>query len=355
VLTIVRAARGGPPEATAPPAHPCLPGTGLSAVPAPSERQTALSELDILTVTAADGHDLLTVAQSDWSRPVQDCPGWNAADLVGHMGAILGWIAKIVTSGQAVPRRDRETPPTDRDTLAAWYRAHLNRTLSILTATPPESRAWTFSSRGDQRVSWWRRRLAVELAIHRWDAQHAASLGAKALPAPLDGHVAAAGIEEFVTEFLPGLLSQPDTVGLTGSLHLHATDGTSEWWINLDERASAVAVPGHRKADTTIRATRSNLLLWLTNRQQPDTLEISGPPEVAARWTQLRRLSTPAATGRCQGRSPLPVSALHAPRPLNLATPVTDYGGDAAPVPALSRTDNLSTLSAFGIFANGCA
>lgn len=254
-----------------------------------AERQTAVSELDPLMVAAADGRDLLAVAQSDWSRPVQDCPGWNAADLVGHMGAILGWIAKIVTSGQAVPRRDRETPPADRDTLAAWYEAHLDRTLTILTATPPGSWTWTFSSRGDQRVSWWRRRLAVELAIHRWDAQRAASLGTRSLPAPLDGHVAAAGIEEFLTEFLPGLLSQPDIVGLTGSLHLHATDGASEWWIDLDERAGVVAVPGHRKADTAIRANRSDLLLWLTNRQQPGALEISGPPEVAARWTQLRR------------------------------------------------------------------
>jgi hypothetical protein len=40
-------------------------------------------ELDLLTVTAADGRDLLFAAQSDWSRPVQDCPGWTAADLVG--------------------------------------------------------------------------------------------------------------------------------------------------------------------------------------------------------------------------------------------------------------------------------
>ena len=248
-----------------------------------------MPELDLLTVTAADGRDLLVAAQSDWSRPVQDCPGWTAADLVGHMGAILGWIAKIVTSGQAVPRRDRETPPADRDTLAAWYRAHLNRTLSILTATPPESRAWTFSSSGDQRVSWWRRRLAVELAIHRWDAQHAASLGTKSLPAPLAGHVAAAGIEEYLTEFLLGLLSQPAITGLTGSLHLHTTDGASEWWINLDERVGAVAVPGHRKADTAIWATRSDLLLWLTNRLPPDVLEVSGPLEVVARWTQLRR------------------------------------------------------------------
>ncbi len=30
-------------------------------------------------------------------------------------------------------------------------------------------------------------------------------------------------------------------------------------------------------------------LLWLTNGQQPSALEIDGPPQVAARWVQLRR------------------------------------------------------------------
>jgi uncharacterized protein (TIGR03083 family) len=246
-------------------------------------------EPGLLTVTAADGRDLLDAAQADWSRPVPGCPGWTAADLAGHTGAILGWIAKIVTTGEAVPRRDREVPPADQSALAAWYSAHLDRTLSILTAAAADAPAWTFSSRGDQRVSWWRRRLAVELAIHRWDAQHAAAPGPASLPPPLDGNVATAGIEEFLTEFLPGLLAQPGLDGLTGSLHLHATDGASEWWINLDDKELAVAIPGHRKADTAIRATRSDLLLWLTNRQQPGALEISGPAEVAARWLQLRR------------------------------------------------------------------
>ena len=248
-----------------------------------------MPEPGLLTVAAADGRDLLAAAQSDWSRPVPHCPCWNAADLVGHMGAILGWMQKIVTTGEAVPRRDRETPPADRDALAAWYAAHLEQTLSILTTAAPESRAWTFSSRGDQRVSWWHRRLAVELAIHRWDAQHAARPVAASLLPPLDGDVAAAGIEEFVTEFLPGLLAQPAAEGLTGSLQLHAADGASEWWINLDDKGRAAAVPEHRKADTAIRATRSDLLLWLTNRQQTSALQISGPPEVTARWTQLRR------------------------------------------------------------------
>ncbi|HEY3977333.1 MAG TPA: maleylpyruvate isomerase family mycothiol-dependent enzyme [Streptosporangiaceae bacterium] len=247
-----------------------------------------MPELGLLTVAAADGRDLLAAARTDWSRPVPDCPGWTAAGLVGHMGAILGWMAKIVATGEAVPRRDREVPPADQDALAAWYSTRLDRTLSVLAAGPAQAPAWTFSSRGDKQVGWWRRRVAVELAIHRWDAQHAAG-PERALPPALDGNVAAAGIEEFLTEFLPGLLTQPGLEGLTGSLHLHATDGASEWWVSLDDKERAVAVPGHRKADTAIRATRSDLLLWLTNRQQPGALEISGSPEAAARWVQLRR------------------------------------------------------------------
>ena len=160
--------------------------------------------------------------------------------------------------------------------------------MGILTATPADSPAWTFSSRGERRAGWWRRRLAVELAIHRWDAQHAACLGAAVPPRPLDAAVAAAGIEEFVTEFLPGLLAQPDASGLAGTLHLHATDGPSEWWVDLDARADA-AVTGHARADTAVQGTESDLLLWLTNREPVPSIEVHGQHETAAHWTQLRR------------------------------------------------------------------
>ena len=247
-----------------------------------------MPELDLVTITAADGRDLLAAAETDWSRPIPHCPAWDAAGLVGHMGGILAWMARIVTTGEPVPRRDRETPPAGHAALASWYSAHLDRTVGILTATPADSPAWTFSSRGERRAGWWRRRLAVELAIHRWDAQHAACLGAAVPPRPLDAAVAAAGIEEFVTEFLPGLLAQPDPSGLAGTLHLHATDGPSEWWADLDARADA-AVTGHARADTAVQGTESDLLLWLTNREPVPSIEVHGQHETAARWTQLRR------------------------------------------------------------------
>ena len=253
-------------------------------------------EPQLLNAAAADGRALLAAAQADWARPVPACPGWDAAALTGHMGAILGWMARIVTTGEAVPRSERETPPPGGDELARWYASHLERTLGILADADEAARVWTFSSRGDTSAGWWRRRLAVELAIHRWDVE-AAAIGAGTdredtdredtdRVRPVDRAVAAAGLEEFLTEFLPGMLAQPGLTGLTGTLHLHATDGDSEWWIDLGNGA---AERRHAKADTAIRGTCSDQLLWLTNRRSADALEIFGNRDVIEHWRQLRR------------------------------------------------------------------
>jgi uncharacterized protein (TIGR03083 family) len=247
-----------------------------------------MPELDLTTVTATDGRDLLTAAETDWSRPVPHCPEWDAAGLVGHMGAILAWMDTIVTTGERVARRDRETPPDGHAALASWYSGHLDRTIAVLTTTPADSPAWTFSSLGEQRAGWWRRRLAVELAIHRWDAQHA--VGPAAVPPrPVDGDVAVAGIGEFLTEFLPGLLAQPDVTGLAGTLRLSATDGPDAWHVDLGAPSGSVTGAGQSAADTTVHGTRSDLLLWLTNRGPSPSISVSGRAEVADGWSQLCR------------------------------------------------------------------
>jgi hypothetical protein len=48
------------------------------------------------------------------------------------MGAILARMARIVTTGERVSRRDRETAPAERGELAGWYSAHLDH-------APPEN------------------------------------------------------------------------------------------------------------------------------------------------------------------------------------------------------------------------
>jgi uncharacterized protein (TIGR03083 family) len=240
-----------------------------------------------LHTAAEDARCLLAAARTGWGRPVRQCPGWDAAGLVRHMGGILVWMAAVVTSGERVSRRTLDPAPEDASDLPRWYLASLDRALDVLGSAGPGSGTWTFSSTGDRRVAWWNRRLAVEVAIHRWDAQDAVAAGGGPSPDPLDGDVAAAGIEEFMIEFLPGLLAQETTGELSGTLHLHATDGPAEWWIDLE--AAGPAVSGHVKADTAIRGTRSDLLLWLTNRRSADSLEVLGRTELLGSWKRLRR------------------------------------------------------------------
>jgi uncharacterized protein (TIGR03083 family) len=236
-----------------------------------------------LTVTRADATALLAAAETGWDRPVPHCPEWDQAQLVRHTGGILAWMAAVVTCREQISRRSLDPPPADTADLPVWFLQHLEQTLDVLSTTDPDTTTWTFSSLGDHRVGWWIRRLAVEIAVHRWDAQQAT--GAARIP-PLDGDIAADGIEEFLTEFLPGLLARPGTVEVTGTLHLHATDGPLEWFIDLDD--TGTATQEHRKADTAIRGTRSDLLLWLTNRNATD-LDVLGSPEIPIRWVALKR------------------------------------------------------------------
>jgi hypothetical protein len=130
-------------------------------------------------------------------------------------------------------------------------------------------------------------------------------------PGALDGEVAQAGIEEFMIEFLPGLLAKarPDgqdgaggrdahgdqgdqengggIAGISGTFHLHATDGPAEWWIDLD--AGGPAVQQHARADTAVRGTRSDLLLWLTHRGPLESLELLGDETIIEHWKQFQR------------------------------------------------------------------
>jgi uncharacterized protein (TIGR03083 family) len=240
-----------------------------------------------LSAAGSDARSLLQAAQIDWSMPVPQCPAWDAAGLVRHMGGILQWMAAIVTTGERVSFRTLEPSPEDPADLPSWYLAALPRTLEVLGSADPDAPTWTFSPTGDRRAWWWCRRLAVEVAIHRWDAEQARAVTGGSAPGPIDAVVATAGIEEFIVEFLPGLLVREGVAGLTGTLHLHATDGPTEWWIDLG--AQGAARPEHAKADTAVRTTRSNLLLWLSSRRPLDGVEVLGHQEIADRWGHLQR------------------------------------------------------------------
>jgi hypothetical protein len=244
--------------------------------------------LDMLVGSAVDAQALLVAAETDWTRPIAHCPAWDAAGLTRHMGTIFWWMAGTVLTGQRANRSELGPIPEDPADLPPWYLAGLNLVLDTLGSADPERDMWTFSAAdGEHKVKWWWRRLPVEVAVHRWDAQYALSLAGGPPADPLDGNVAGAGIGEFLIDFLPPLLAVDGLEDMAGTLHLHATDGPVEWLVDLG--AGGVAVPEHAKADTAIRGTRSDLLLWLHNRTPAAPLEIFGDTSVLDYWHLLER------------------------------------------------------------------
>ena len=246
-----------------------------------------MNEEPLLDVVAVDGRTLIAAANSNWTRPIPDCPGWDAAALVRHTGGVLAWMAAIVESGERASFRSLPPAPADDAGLSAWFLDNVRRTVGVLRDAAPEREVWTFSTIGEHTVGWWRRRLAVEMAIHRWDAEYAVAdqAGAPA-PTPLDGNVAAAGIDEFVSEFLPGLLAQQSTPLQAGRLHVAATDGKTAWSLDLSRQGAHVA--GDVAPDATVRGTRSDILLWMTNRST-GSVNLDGDRDLLGAWAQLKR------------------------------------------------------------------
>jgi uncharacterized protein (TIGR03083 family) len=244
-----------------------------------------VSDDALLDVITRDGRALLAAAESKWARPVPDCPDLDAAGLVRHTGGILSWMATILETGERASFRSLPPAPTGDAELSAWFLHALQRTLTVMRASDPGKSVWTFSSLGDHHASWWQRRLAVEMAIHRWDAEYAVAVEDGPPSGPLDRRAALAGIEEFLTEFLPGLLAQPTDQHPTGTLHLHVIDTAVDRWLDLADRGREIAALP--QADTTVRGTASGVLLWLTNRHADAVVE--GDLGLLDAWTTLRR------------------------------------------------------------------
>src|SRR5262249_56595265 len=109
----------------------------------------------------------------------------------------------------------------------------------------PRSRGGNWFEGKPAPAPFWHRRAAQETAVHRFDAQFAAG-DAK----PIDAELALGGIDEHLGFVAFGLAVKP-VEGLSGSLHLHASDVEGEWVLQLAPDRLPVE-RSHAKADAAI-------------------------------------------------------------------------------------------------------
>ncbi|OBB03384.1 hypothetical protein A5662_11985 [Mycobacteriaceae bacterium 1482268.1] len=225
-----------------------------------------------------DSTEMLALADElDLAAPVPTCPGWSLGDLVGHLFSAHRWVTSCVKAGTQAQQRDLPAAPSERTELTAWARQALAELLSVLWETSPNQLVWT-PLRGPAPSIWWRRKAAVEAAIHRWDAHRAV----REEPHPIAASLALAGIDEFSQDFLPPMLMSMPEPPPASTICLEPTDISDGRVLTLRETVGHEPAPHVR-----IRGTASDLLLWMWNRIPPEHLKIEGDPSVAQWWRAL--------------------------------------------------------------------
>jgi uncharacterized protein (TIGR03083 family) len=234
--------------------------------------------LDALRVEAAA---LASAGRDRLDAKVPACPEWTVADLLRHVHLVYVSKIRVVrerpTTWWEGPYPD---PPAD-NVLADEVVARANELASLLAEVSPDEPMLTWAE--PHTAAFWSRRMAQESVVHRADAE-----AASGAITPLNPELAADGIDEFLTVFLP--LSQDTYKGDDGStVHLHATDAPAEWVLTMGERVTAR--PGHEKCDVAARGTASDLLLALWRRVPASSLDVVGDAAVLHRFLAVSDLS----------------------------------------------------------------
>jgi uncharacterized protein (TIGR03083 family) len=222
---------------------------------------------------------------------VPTCPSWQVKDLLRHTGYIHRWAARHVTEcpaqvidGPSEAEILRGGAP-DPD-LLDWFRTGHAALVQTLAAADPAVACATFMP-APSPLAFWARRQAHETAIHRADADLAAS----AVPEyPPD--FAADGIDELIMGFgqRRKYQPQPGSAADGGRLSVVAADTGDAWSVvagqgRLQPRREAAADVADGAA-CTVSGPASGLYLYLWNRAVAAEADVTvtGDPALLASW-----------------------------------------------------------------------
>lgn len=235
-----------------------------------------------LDVVAGDTTVLAGAVARDPGATVACYDGWDLADLGRHVGQIHRWVTGAVEARAQERPASAAAPDVPAEDLPDWLVAGAERLVEVLAAAGPDEPVWTIS-RTERTVVFWRRRMALETVLHRWDAEDALGLE-PVVPAPL----ALEGLEETLDVYLEQRLDGRD-VGGRGQRVAFVPAGTDGWTMTLHPEGVEVAA-GHDRADATVAGDALDLWLLLSCRRGLDAIPVTGDrdaAELAARAATL--------------------------------------------------------------------
>jgi uncharacterized protein (TIGR03083 family) len=240
-----------------------------------------VTDVDPFQRIEADTAALADAAEGRLGEPVPSCPGWTVADLVWHLTEVHAWWGGVV-AGRVQDPDELSAPvrPADDVELVPGLRAGVGRMVASFRSAEPHEPVWTWAEQKD--VAFVVRHQVHEAAVHRWDAEHAVGV-----ESTLHAAAATDGVEEFLQIVTPYRNSGAERMG--GRLALVALDTGFGWHVEEDDEGStrwrrARGLP--EESDAVLRATASDLLLFLYGRRSAADLGVTGEVGVAERFAR---------------------------------------------------------------------
>jgi uncharacterized protein (TIGR03083 family) len=215
----------------------------------------------------ADSARLAEVARLGLPAAVPSCPGWTVDDVVRHVATVYLHKVEILRLG-ALPE---PWPPdlSERDTSDLYDEAR-GKVVAALDQAGTDLKTWTFSP-DDDTSAFWYRRMALESAVHRVDAEQA-----HAVVTSIDCELALDGIDELLVLMLGGpWWEEGDTKHPVDATIRITAEGRS-WTIRLDATSATVTQGAEGKADAEIFGDATPVFLWLWGRLPVDDVQAAG-------------------------------------------------------------------------------
>ncbi|WP_433275215.1 maleylpyruvate isomerase family mycothiol-dependent enzyme [Pseudonocardia xinjiangensis] len=245
------------------------------------------TEFDPFRRIEADTLALADAAEGHLASPVPSCPAWSVADLVWHLLEVQHFWGAIVAGRVQDPATVPDPVRPDDADLVPGLRAGVAGLVESLRGAEPGDPVYTWAARRD--AGFVVRHQVQEAAVHRWDAERATGR-----ESPLDATAATDAVEEFLEVSTPFRTKDAAPVG--GTLQLVAVDTGFRWQAAEDHDGAArwqrLAGGGADQAggadgpdaDVVVRATASDLLLYLYRRRPAGALDVTGDLAVAERF-----------------------------------------------------------------------
>jgi uncharacterized protein (TIGR03083 family) len=229
---------------------------------------------DRLDAIAQESDAFLRAVTGNLDKRVPSCPDWQVGDLTAHLGAVQRFHAHHLVRGVTdPPGKAPNDPPEDDDDLLPWFEESTKLLLMALRAAPVELPAWNFSLAEPKTVAFWHRRMALEAAIHRWDAE-SANYDAHGF----DGLLAEDGIDEVLRVHAPSDLDDEPTAQ-RGVVLVRLTDSERTW--NLEVVGNDL-VETQKTPDAVLEGTSSGVFLALWGRVPLSSLTTEGDESLVA-------------------------------------------------------------------------